>query len=129
MTVTKLKEYFRLAGKGITNFQSVLDGVITDVRLSHGMLPNDQQEEIIRRRMICANCPFNSEHAKLSIEFSTLNNGVHYKTERQDLHCSICACNIDFKTASLDEKCGLSYYNDLNSKNKQPLKWEEYTKK
>ena len=128
MNINKIKEYFNLAGKGILNFKSVFRGIVNDVKLSHGTLPEDIQEEIIRRRLICNACPFNNNNAKTSEEFKNINNGQTYKdlAERQDLHCAVCHCNVNYKTASLIEKCGLSYYNDLNPNNKQPLKWVEY---
>lgn len=128
MNLIQIKEYFKLIGKGIENFDSVLAGIVNDVKLKFGHIQPEIQDEIIRRRLICKTCPFNNENATTSQEFKTINNGQVYKdlANRTDLHCAICHCNVDYKTASMMEKCGLSYYNDLNPNNKLPLKWEEF---
>lgn len=127
----KLLAYAKLVPKALANFPNVVEGIINNVHLEAGSLPEDQKEEIIKRRLICAACPFNSNFARVSPEYRDLHNGQSFKIERgreNELYCSICDCNINWKTASLDEKCGLNYYNDLHPDNKQELKWDVYNK-
>lgn len=123
--LSKLKEYLSLVPKLLNNPERIVQGIINDVKFNHGGLKEEEQEEIIRRRLICMNCPLNSTNANKESEYRELY-GTSYQTERPDLHCSICACNIHWKTASLDEKCGLSYYNDLYPNRKQELKWDKF---
>lgn len=126
----KLLTYAKLVPKALKNFPNVVEGVINSVHLEAGSLPENEKEEIIRRRLICAACPFNSQNAVTSKEYRDIHNGQSFKPEkgRDDLYCSICDCNINWKTASFDEKCGLNYYNDLHPENKQELKWDVYNK-
>lgn len=128
MNINKVKEFLKLVPKGILHADKVVEGIINNVKFNNGSLSEEEQDEIVKRRLICMTCPFNSINARESEEYKNLYNGQTYKTERQDLHCSHCACNIDWKTASLSEKCGLSYYNDLNPNNKQELLWEKFEK-
>ena len=126
--MSKLLEYIRLIPKGLSNPMAIIEGVSNNIKMQNGNLPEDEHNEIVRRRLICMNCPFNNINAKTSEEYFDLYNGQHYVTEREDLHCANCSCNIDWKTAALGEDCGLSYYNDLNPQNKQELKWTKFEK-
>jgi hypothetical protein len=65
------------------------------------MLKEEEQQEIVRRRLICATCPFNSSNA--------VKDG--YKTNRIDEHCIMCGCTITRKTNSLSSDCGISCCN------------------
>ena len=116
----KFMEYAKLFPKVIKNREAFIQGIYNNVKLNMGKLPEDEQEEIIKRRVICNTCPFNSENAKTSEAYKLLY-GENYKTERFDLHCSHCACNIEFKSAALDQDCGMTYYNDLHPENQQEL--------
>jgi len=92
-----------------------VEGVINNVKMELGTLPQESQDLIIKRRLICATCPFSSSNA-------AVNNG--YKTERLDEHCVMCSCNIHAKTACLDCKCGISVYNEtVGDNDKLELKW------
>lgn len=123
--MSKITEYLKLLPKALANAPNLIEGIINNVRLAHNMLPEEKQDEIVRRRLICINCPFNSYNAMTSPEYQELY-GEHYTTDRADLHCSHCACNVDLKTAALDEQCGLSYYNDVHPENKQELLWDVF---
>ena len=125
----KISEYIKLIPRVVNNADKIVKGIINDVKFNNNNLPEEEQEEIIRRRLICVDCPYNSTNAPSSPEYYKLYNGQRYKPEaRYDLHCAICACNIHWKTVVMDEKCGLSYYNDLNPNRKQELKWEPFKK-
>lgn len=123
----KIFEWAKLAIKGLPNLDAIVRGVVNDVKFQHKSLPEDDQEEIARRRLICHTCPLNSFNARLSKEYLDLY-GEHYKTERTDLHCSICSCNVNLKTAALDQDCGLTEFNKNNPDKVQVLKWKKYEK-
>lgn len=123
----KLKEYVKLVPKFFDNPENIIQGYWNNIKMEHGLLPEDEQEEILRRRLICGSCEFNSILAKKSEEYKELY-GDNYHNPRTDFHCSICACKIHPKTAALDEACGLRYYNDTHPDNKQDLKWIEFKK-
>jgi len=117
-----IKEYLGLFKKGIENPFKILEGIINNTRLELGSLPEDEFNEIVRRRVICENCPFMSKNA----EKDPLQN---YKTDRLDAHCSKCFCNINLKTASLESNCGLEAWNKEHPEHYINLKWHKYDKK
>lgn len=123
--MSALSEYLKLIPKGIANLEKVVEGITNSVRMDFNALPTDKQDEIIRRRLICQTCPYNSVNAQASPEYVLLHN-KHYSTDRKDFHCSICKCPISTKTASLESNCGLETYNSSHPENLQPLKWTKY---
>lgn len=125
--MSKYLEYIKLLPKGLANIDKVFEGIVNETKLKYKTLSEDQQEEIIRRRVICQACPLNSINALESKEYKDLF-GVNYKTDREDEHCSICSCNIALKTSSLGSDCGLSYYNETHPDNIQELKFTKYNK-
>ena len=125
--MNKYLEYIKLLPKGLANIDKVFEGIVNETKLKYKTLSEDQQEEIIRRRVICQACPLNSINALESKEYKDLF-GVNYKTDREDEHCSICSCNSILKTSSLGSDCGLSYYNETQPDNIQELKFTKYNK-
>jgi hypothetical protein len=125
--MSKYLEYMKLLPKGLANIDKVFEGIVNETKLKYKTLSEDQQEEIIRRRVICQACPLNSINALESKEYKDLF-GVNYKTDREDEHCSICSCNSILKTSSLGSDCGLSYYNETHPDNIQELKFTKYNK-
>ncbi len=119
--MSKLLEYAALIPKGLPNSINIIKAIINDVTLSS--LPEETKEEIIRRRVICNGCPFNSRNAQTSEEYKELT-GQHYFTKREDLHCSFCGCPMSTRTASLKNNCGAEVWNEENSENKIELKWK-----
>lgn len=117
-----ITEYLKLIPKGLQNPLEVIQGVINAVKMRHGTLPQDEQNEIVRRRLICESCPFVSSRAVNSPEYADIF-GKRYETDRPELHCSACGCPVESKTSSLGSECGLS----SNEKTKHlPLKWTKY---
>lgn len=104
----------------LKNKEEILDAITTRVKKIAGKLSEDEQEEIIRRKLICASCNFNSKNAKILSD---------YKTERVDDHCILCSCNIDFKTESLMSNCGIEMWNLKNPDEKMVLRWETFKPK
>lgn len=115
--MSKLTEYLKLLPAGINNINAVVEGLRNNVKLEHGLLPPDEQDEIIRRRLICSTCPFMSTNA--------VANGV-YTTKRTDEHCMLCGCPIVTKTSSLRSNCGIEAFNNKNPQTPLPLNWEAY---
>jgi len=115
-------EFLKLVPRGIKNADKILEGIVNNVKLNNGTLPEDEQEEIIRRRLICATCPFTSSNA-------VTNTALNYKTDRIDEHCIHCGCPIATKTASLEANCGIEIYNANNPTTPMKLKWESYKTK
>lgn len=120
--MSKFTEYLKLIPKAVQNPDKILEGWLTDIKLENGELSEDEVKEIIRRRAICLECPFNSNLAQLMDDYMIIF-GEHYKTDRKEFHCSCCGCPITKKTASLSSECGLS----SNDKTLHlQLKWEKY---
>lgn len=117
--MSKFLEYVKLLPSAIQNADKLVEGIATNTRLKNQTLAEDEIEEIIRRRVICAGCPFMSTNAKAL--------GI-LKSDRTGEFCSACNCEIDWKTACLSCDCGLTAHNKRNPKNQLPLKWEAYDK-
>lgn len=118
--MSKLREYLNLLPAALKHPKEVIDGWINVVKLETGNLPQDEVEEIVRRRLICGQCPYMSENAKKL---------VNYKTSRKEQHCTLCSCPIAAKTSSFDTVCGAQYYNETHP-DKPPLevRWTIYEK-
>src|SRR5687768_15479394 len=123
--MSKFTEYLNLIPRGLPNSKQILESIITDVQIRLGKLPEKQQEEIIRRRVICKGCPFMSKNAKTSFEYVRLT-GKSYKTKRDDEHCSFCGCELNMRTRSLNSSCGIETWNKNNPDNILPLKWDKF---
>jgi len=107
----ELIKFIKLIPEGVKNIDKVFEGVVNNVKLKHGDLPEDQQEEIVRRRLICSSCPYNTSN----MDDQTVKN-----------KCSMCGCGVNIKTSCLTCVCGISSYNAKNPDNQLPLKWTEY---
>jgi len=123
--MSKITEYLRLIPKGIPNSKAILESVVNNVKLKMGHLSENIQEEVIRRRLICESCPFMSKNSPKSPEYKALT-GVHYKTKRNDPHCSFCGCEIKMRTASMSSNCGIESWNALEPTKQIPLKWANF---
>lgn len=123
--MSKLTEYLSLIPKGLPNAGEIVSALTNEVYLKYNKLPEDEKEEILKRRVICETCPFNSQNAKSSQEYKSLT-GSNYKTNRTDLHCSFCGCGIKTRTAGLGADCGISTWNKDNPNKQLPLKWTKY---
>jgi len=127
--MSKLKEYLDLVRKGVPNIDKITEGLINQVKMEYDFLPEEEQEEITRRRLICQECPLFSLNAKNDdTEYKKLFNESFVFDELRGKYCGSCGCPSNTRTASLASDCGLSYYNESNPNNKQPLKWTKYVK-
>lgn len=102
--------------KIIKNRSKIIEGIKTQIRMTLGNLPEEEEKIIIDRRLICHDCPFNSKNAE---------EAGWYASNRPDEHCTMCLCNTDIKTACLSCKCGITEYNDKqkNEQDKLEVKW------
>jgi len=120
MNLKKLiTEYAALVPKFIQNPKDIIEGFANEIKNELNLLEEDEKEEILRRRLICEGCPFNSKNAK---------NDGWYTTERIDDHCIHCLCNIEAKSSCLHCRCGIEFYNANNVNTPIDLKWKEYKK-
>ena len=123
--MSKYLEYAKAALKGINNSNLIIEGWINEAKANAGDLDEETLAEILRRREICSQCPFNSINAKTSEEYKELF-GENYKTKRNELHCAICLCPIKSKTASMHSECGMA--SDEKTANLE-LKWKAFNNK
>lgn len=123
--MSKVTEYFNLFLKGVPHSKEILDSIVNNVKIKLNALPEDQKEEIIKRRLICETCPFMSRHAPKSPEYKALT-GRNYKVYRKGDHCSFCGCGIEMRTGSLYSDCGIETWNAAHPDNKLPLKWTKF---
>jgi hypothetical protein len=119
------REYANLVQKGVKNLPQILDGARTKVMQKFNMLEKDEQKEIVRRMDICLQCPYNSENATNGDAYKNLF-GRKYQHHRPDLHCSLCGCNLELKTSSLDSACGGRSHNENYPKAPVEVRWTEY---
>lgn len=123
--MSKFTEYLKLIPRGLPHSKEILESVVNNVKMKLGNLPEEHQEEIIRRRLICATCPFMSKNALNSVEYKRLT-GINYTTDRNDPHCSFCGCEINMRTGSLSSECGVRQWNTSNPNNTIALKWTKF---
>lgn len=128
--MSKYLEYAKLAFRGIKDIDKIAESVLTQVKLSHGNLPEDEQEEIAKRKLICHSCPFYSLNLKTSDEeyVKLYNEKFQFNGRDDEKFCGICGCPEKTKVSSLSSNCGLEYYNEKHPNIKQKLKWKSYTK-
>lgn len=93
--------------------EQITEAVINETKDLLKILPEDQVNEIIRRREICAQCPLQSENAK---------EEGWYESVLPYIHCTACKCDIGLKTACLSCNCG------AENKGLEP-KWKKYENK
>lgn len=124
--MSKYLEYLKLVPKGLSNAKLIIEGIVNNVEMKHGNLPQEFKDEVIRRRVICYSCPFNNVNAATGDEYFSIT-GKHYKSDRVDDHCAFCGCPLDVKTASLSTDCGIRDWNN-HHENQIELKWTSYGK-
>jgi len=105
--------------------REIVESIVNDVQMRSNTMSQEKRDEIIRRRIICATCPFMSKNATTSPEYLALT-GYHYHTDRKDEHCSFCGCDIKMRTRSLSSECGIGTWNKDNPTRQLPLKWKAY---
>jgi len=119
----KLSEYIALFPRGYKNIPNIIDGIVTNAKIELGMISERELNIIIKRRIICNTCPYNSKNAQKEEGYVISGEKMPpYKSDRDDEHCILCGCVISLKTASIDEVCGVHNYNLRFGKNEK-LRW------
>ena len=123
----KTENLLKILPKIITNAPQIIEGVSNQVKMHYGTLPEDEQEEIVRRRLICSQCPLMSDNVRNDESaYISLYNKSYNDKDREEPHCTICLCPISRKSAALSSPCGLDEYNKQFPNNKQELKFNIY---
>jgi hypothetical protein len=123
--MSQITEYLKLLPKALPNADKIIKGIVTEVQYKRGFLKEEEKAELVRRRVICAGCPFMSNNAKTSEEYLSLT-GKNYKTARKEDHCSFCGCGIKRRTSSFEANCGAETWNKENPDKTIALKWTEF---
>lgn len=125
-----LKDYLNIVKAGIKNRDKIIEAIQISAMVKNaenGKLATISEEaiaEIMRRKEICASCPFNSKNAKKA--------GLQIPHAPYEEFCIHCLCRIgadDSKEYCLSCKCGISEWNRLNPDKQLPLKWEAFNEK
>lgn len=123
--MSKITEYASLIIKGAPHTKQILEGIMNKVEMKFGTLPEEQRVEIMRRRVICVECPFMSKNAETSKEYKELT-GKNYKVFRRAEHCAFCGCGIEMRTSSLTSDCGIETWNKEHPGKEISLKWTKF---
>lgn len=116
-----LGDYLKVVKNGIKNGDKIIEALKISSLVKNGTATEEQIAEILRRKDICATCPFNSKNAKIH-GFKPL--ALPFQ------HCIHCSCRIggdNTKEYCLSCNCGLTEWNKANPNAQIPLKWEAIT--
>lgn len=119
--MSALKDYLSIVKAGIKNGDKIIEALTVSAQVKNGEITDEALAEILRRKDICASCPFNSANAAKLTGYSS---HIPYQ------HCILCICRIggeDTKEYCLSCNCGIS---ELNKRNphlpETPLKWQAF---
>lgn len=122
--MSALKDYLHIVKEGIKNKDKIIEALVVSSQVKNNNVEPEALAEILKRKEICASCPFNSDNAaKLSGYKVPLGYGTH---------CILCICRIggeDTKEYCLSCNCGINELNKRNAKigiPPQPLKWSAF---
>jgi hypothetical protein len=108
MSIIKtIREYAEVVKNGIKNKDQIIDALMMGAAVKNGKVDDADLAEILRRKDICAACPFNSKNA---IAKGTYVSALPYQ------HCALCQCRIggeDTKEYCLSCTCGAEAYNKM----------------
>jgi hypothetical protein len=106
--IKTIKEYAEVVRNGIKNKDQIIDALMMGAAVKNGKVSDEDLAEILRRKDICAACPFNSENAKKQGYY---NSSIPFQ------HCTLCKCRIgadDSKEYCLSCNCGAEAFNKMN---------------
>lgn len=121
--IKSLGEYVEMVKNGIANGDKIIEAIKTSAKIKegNGEISDEAVAEIMRRKEICASCPFNSNIAEKERRYSS---ALPFQ------HCTLCKCRIgadDSKEYCLSCKCGVQAWNDRNPHLPQmELKWDSF---
>lgn len=124
--IKKINSYLNLIPKGLKTPLKIIEGISNEIKSEFNLLTEEEQNEILRRRLICQSCPFYSLNViNNDLEYQKLYN-KKFDDKREGKFCGICGCPESIRTSSLSADCGLDDYNKENPNNIQELKWTKY---
>lgn len=116
-----IKDYLSIIRDGIRNRDKIIEALAVSAQVKNGRINDEALAEILRRKEICATCPFNSENAK---------RDQGYSSSLPFVHCKLCKCRIggdDSKEYCLSCNCGALAWNERNpDKPPMELKWTAF---
>lgn len=122
--MSKLKDYLKVVKAGITNADKIVEAMYVSAMIKNQgdniKITPEAIAEIMKRKDICAACPFNSKNAP---EHGLAVLDVPFQ------HCIHCACRIggdDSKEYCLTCNCGISVWNKNNPDKQMELKWTAF---
>src|SRR5437899_10439536 len=104
--IKTIGEYLQAIKLGIQNGDKIIEGLAVSAQIANGEITDEALAEILKRKDICAACPYNSRNAKAA---KTYNSGLPYE------HCILCHCRIgyeDSKEYCLSCTCGVMAWNE-----------------
>jgi hypothetical protein len=127
MSVGKtISEYLTFVKNGIKNGDKIIEAIRVSAQMKDGnpIITEEAIAEIMKRKAICASCPFNSLNAKKE------RNYEDPAPLKDVTHCTLCQCRIgtdNGKEYCLSCQCGMSEWNRRNPE-LQPmeLKWTAF---
>jgi hypothetical protein len=106
-------EYLDMVKNGFKNKDKIIEAMQVSAMIKNGKIgnglevTNEAVAEILKRKDICAECPFNSRNT----------NKETYKSNLPWEHCTLCKCRIgydDSKEYCLSCVCGAEAWNEMN---------------
>lgn len=121
-------EYLDMVKTGFKNRDKILEAMQISAQIKnkddHSEISNEAIAEILRRKDICAECPFNSRNGK---QKGTYTSSLPYE------HCTLCKCRIgydDSKEFCLSCNCGAESWNEAHPKLKPiEVRWKSFEDK
>lgn len=120
-----VKDYLKIVQNGLRNGDKIIEALFVASQEKNGILDAEAVAEILKRKEICAACPFNSRIAKVEHAYES---NIPFE------HCTLCECRIgynDSKEYCLTCNCGITVLNERNKQNglpELPLKWKAFEK-
>jgi hypothetical protein len=126
--IKSIGEYLEAVKLGFENRDKIIEAMqvaaqVKNSEIGHNMnVTPEALAEIMRRKDICAACPFNSRHQK---ELGTYTSSLPYE------HCTLCRCRIgydDSKEYCLSCNCGADAWNQVKPPEQHlEVKWTAFT--
>jgi hypothetical protein len=115
--IKAIGEYLDVVRKGISNGDKIIEALAVAAQVKNGSINDEALAEILRRKDMCAVCPFNSTNAKKK---GTYNTAIAYE------HCILCTCRLggdDTKEYCLSCTCGIEVWNKQHPNQQMEVKW------
>lgn len=119
--MSKVKDWLKVVKNGLKNSDKIIEALWVSTQIKNdGEVSEEAVAEIMRRKEICAGCPFNSANCE--------NHGLK-KLDVPFQHCIHCACRIggnDTKEYCLSCNCGITEWNRLHPDKPMEVRWKAF---